>query len=105
MENNLEEESADLDANLLEKLSFILSGKNRIKVCSSLFGGLKTATELQEENKVALSSICRSLNELKDKDIVFCVNEDLQNIKLYKVHPDIQKLKRIIQKRRDKFKE
>jgi hypothetical protein len=91
------------DEILMMKLSYILSGSNRIKICYFLFSGLKTARDLEKETNVPLSSICRSLKELKENEIILCVNETFHGSKLYSSHPDIDLLKDYIIERMNSY--
>lgn len=60
---------------LKKKLFFILNGKNRIKIYRGLLSGYKTARDLEKNTNITLSSVCRSLKELKERGIIECLNE------------------------------
>lgn len=81
------------DEELLIKLTYILNGSNRIKICALLFENLKTASDIKNELKISLSSVCRTLDGLKKYGIINCPNENFNGKKLYILNSDITILK------------
>ncbi|NHJ02376.1 MAG: ArsR family transcriptional regulator [Candidatus Heimdallarchaeota archaeon] len=68
-----------------EKLSILLSGKNRKRVFLVLNGKIMTASEIAEAIGVKLPSICRTLKFLVEKNILECFISKHGNVKLYKI--------------------
>lgn len=78
---------------LKKKLFFILNGKNRIKIYRALLSKFKTAKEIQNNTNITLSSVCRSLKELKERGIIECLNEYQTRGKYYRLSSEAVLLK------------
>lgn len=80
-----------------EKFFYILNGKNRVKIYYTLLNCIKSARDIEKSTGISLSSICRSLKELKEKGIIECLNENFAGTKLYTLHPDVTNMKRYLE--------
>ena len=64
-------------------IGYIKASKNRIRVFQLLAKGEKTPKELQKDLGLHFSQISRALKELKEREIVECLNEDSRMGKIY----------------------
>ena len=69
----------------IEAFAYVKRSKNRQEVIQILAKGRKTPTDIVEEMDVRFSLISRALAELKDKDIVECINEQEKVGRLYRL--------------------
>lgn len=78
----------------IEKLSFIRSSKHRENILRFIGDEIKIPTEIAQNINISSKHISKYLGELKEKDIVICLNEKDKRGRLYKLTPlgkDIQK--------------
>jgi predicted transcriptional regulator len=71
--------------NKQEILSKLLHGKNRIKILNSIKEKEKVSSEIEEDTKLYKSHISKYLNELKEMELVYCLNPNVRNYKFYKI--------------------
>ncbi|UOY10001.1 helix-turn-helix domain-containing protein [Methanonatronarchaeum sp. AMET6-2] len=65
------------------KLGWIKASNYRQNVLKTLEPGPKTPKEIAEENEYRMSHVSRTLSNLKEKDLVDCLNPDCRKGRLY----------------------
>jgi len=65
--------------------SWISISSYRKRVMVALGGKLKTPSTLARESGIATNHISKTLRELKDKDLIICINEDAKKGRLYQM--------------------
>ena len=78
-----------------ELISFVLSGKVRIKILNSLLKTNRTPTLLAKEIKTHQSTTSRSLSDLEKKELVKCLTP---KVKLSRIYSITDKGKNVIKK-------
>ena len=73
---------------IIKMASFVKSSKNRQKVVFSLDESIKTPSDISNETQLRLNYISMLLGELKEHDIVFCLNEDSKRGRFYSLTDD-----------------
>lgn len=68
---------------LLKLASWILISSYRNRVMIALGNKLKTPSTLSRESGVKINHISKVLKELKNNDLVVCINEDMHKGRLY----------------------
>ena len=71
--------------------SFIKSSKNRQKVINSIGNSVKTPSDISNDTDLRLNYVSMMLGELKEKDIVVCLNEDSKRGRFYSLTDDGEK--------------
>lgn len=71
----------------VEKLSFVRSSKHRENILRFIDDEIKIPTEIAQNINISSKHISKYLGELKDKDIVTCLNEQDKRGRLYKLTP------------------
>lgn len=75
-----------VDKNEITKLaSWVLISSYRSRVLITLGGKLKTPSTLARESGVKINHISKVLKELKEKELVVCINEEAHKGRLYEV--------------------
>lgn len=81
-------------------VSFIERAPRRRKVLSLLTGrDVYTPSELSDEMEVARSNVSRVLKELKEKNLVNCLNPDASNYRYYEATDKGKEINEIIERR------
>ena len=70
---------------MLEELSFVKGSSYRIKVVKSLLEYPKTPTQIADEVGIHRNNISNTLKELKQQNIVECINPEVRKGKLYRL--------------------
>ncbi|MBR2858396.1 winged helix-turn-helix transcriptional regulator [bacterium] len=68
---------------IIEMASFIKSSKNRQKVLKSMENSVKTPSDISNETDLRLNYVSMILGELKENNIVVCLNEDSKRGRFY----------------------
>ncbi len=68
-----------------EALSFVLRGKNRVKILTALKEGRKISAQIEKETGMYKSHVSRALKELLAKEMIRCVNPTDRNFKFYEL--------------------
>lgn len=71
----------------IEKLSFIRSSKHRENILRFIGDEIKIPTEIAKNINISSKHISKYLGELKENDIVICLNEKDKRGRLYKLTP------------------
>ncbi|MGL6298435.1 MAG: MarR family transcriptional regulator [Methanobacteriaceae archaeon] len=74
-----------MDSTDIENISFIKLSKHREKVFLNIGTKLKMPSEIAKSTNLVLSDVSRALRGLKDKKLVECLNEDVNQGRLYKL--------------------
>ncbi len=69
---------------LYKLLGYVKISPYRTKTLKSLSDGLKMPSEIAKENNLKTSQVSSALSDLKKKQLVICVNEDVRKGRLYK---------------------
>ena len=77
-----------MDDTSIKKISFILSGENRLKIYFLLINDYKTASQIAKELNLALSSVCRSLNDLKQFGLISASSAYKKRGNIYFINKD-----------------
>lgn len=80
MENN--------DKKLWMKYAYVISSKVRKKIILSLSNKPLTPTQIADETGLNLSQVSRSFNDLKDKNLIECLNPEEKKGRLYRLIED-----------------
>lgn len=73
---------------IIEMASFIKSSKNRQKVIFSIGNSVKTPSDISNSTDLRLNYVSMILGELKENDIVVCLNEDSKRGRFYSLTDD-----------------
>nr|WP_295001450.1 MarR family transcriptional regulator [uncultured Methanobrevibacter sp.] len=65
-------------------LGFVKISKYRMDTLKSIGTTLKMPSEIARENSFSTSQVSSALIDLKKKDLVYCVNEEVRKGRLYK---------------------
>lgn len=68
-------------------LGFVKISQYRINTLKSIGETLKMPSEIARENNYKTSQVSSALYDLKRKNLVFCVNEEVRKGRLYKCTP------------------
>lgn len=71
----------------IKKLSFVRSSKHRENILRFIGDEIKIPTEIAQNINISSKHISKYLGELKEKDIVICLNEKDKRGRLYKLTP------------------
>ena len=69
---------------LYEILGYVKISPYRTNTLKSLGDELKMPSEIAKENNVKTSQVSAALSDLKEKNLVICVNEEVRKGRLYK---------------------
>lgn len=68
-------------------VGFVKVSQHRMKTLKSIGTKLKMPSEIGRETDLRTSQVSRVLRDLKRKDLVICINEDVKKGRLYKCTP------------------
>lgn len=71
----------------ITKLSFVRSSKHRENILRFIGDEIKIPTEIAKNVNISSKHISKYLGELKEKNIVVCLNENDRRGRLYKLTP------------------
>ncbi|MCL2115071.1 MAG: winged helix DNA-binding protein [Methanobrevibacter sp.] len=71
----------------IAKLSFIKSSKHRENILHFIGDEIKISTEIARNINISSKHISKYLRELKDENIIVCLNENDKRGRLYKLTP------------------
>lgn len=66
-------------------VSFVMSGKPRIRILIELKNGQKTPSELAGILKIPRSHVSKTIKELEEKDLIKCLTPERRKMKLYTI--------------------
>ena len=70
---------------MIKGISLIKSSEYRFKILKSIGNNIKTPSEISKEIKIRLNHISSFLKELKENNLVECLNEDTKKGRLYRL--------------------
>jgi len=71
----------------IAKLAYVRSSKHRENILRFVGDEIKIPTEIAQNINISTKHISKYLGELKDKDIIRCLNENDRRGRLYKLTP------------------
>lgn len=74
-----------MDSEIIEALSYVKLSKHRINVISSIGNKIKRPGEIAKDKNMVLSDVSRALRGLKEKNLVICLNEEVEQGRLYQL--------------------
>jgi predicted transcriptional regulator len=74
-----------MDEETLKLFAFIKVSPFRLKVLKTLENESKTPTQISKDVGTRVFYVSRILRELKDRDIVKCINEDKRKFRFYQL--------------------
>lgn len=69
---------------LFEILGYVKISPYRTKTLKSIGNEIKMPSEIAKENNIKTSQVSSALSDLKQKDLVFCINEEVRKGRLYR---------------------
>ena len=82
----------ELSDEMLTEISYVNISKYRTKVMKSLDGEVLIPTQIARNAGIRTNHISKVLSELKAKDIVECINEEVRKGRLYRLTDDGKKI-------------
>lgn len=74
-----------MDSRLIAGVSYLKSSKYRAQIVILLHDNIMTPAELQHKLNIRLNHVSLHLKELKEKEIIVCLNEDAKKGRLYQL--------------------
>lgn len=74
-----------MKSEIIDALSYVKLSKHRMKVISSIGNKIKRPGEIAEDKDLVLSDVSRALRGLKEKNLVICLNENVDQGRLYQL--------------------
>lgn len=74
-----------MDSQIIAGVSYLKSSKYRTNIVILLHDSIMTPAEIQQKLEIRLNHVSLHLRELKEKDIVVCLNEDAKKGRLYQL--------------------
>jgi DNA-binding MarR family transcriptional regulator len=71
------------DKNLLGLVAYVTISSHRLKVLKSIGEEFKMPSKIAEDTNIRTNHVSKILSDLKTKDIVECINEDVRKGRLY----------------------
>ena len=81
----------------IEQLSFVKSSKVREQIIRHLGDKLTTPAELSSALDLRLSHVSLCLRQLKEKQLIVCLNEEVKKGKLYELTDEGQAILKILE--------
>lgn len=67
----------------IELLGYVKASSYRQKVLKSIYSDLKTPSEIESETQIRINHVSNILIQLKEKELVECLNEEAKKGRLY----------------------
>ena len=83
---------------LLKKCSYVIISSYRRKVLESLNEDVKIPTKISQDSGVGVKHVSNVLTDLKEHNLIVCINEDAHKGRLYRLTDEGQKVVNMIQK-------
>jgi DNA-binding HxlR family transcriptional regulator len=80
------------DDNLKEKIAYVKKSSYRTKVIKSLDGEVKIPSQIAKDADIAQNSIYNTLKQLKEHELIECINPEVRKGKLYKLTANGEKI-------------
>ena len=75
----------ELSDEMLTEISYVQISKYRTKVMKSLEGDVKIPTAIANDSGIRTNHISKVLGELKDHELVECINPEVRKGRLYRL--------------------
>ena len=82
---------------LLKKCSYVIISSYRRKVLESLKEDVKIPTKISHDSGVGVKHVSNVLTDLKENNLIVCINEDAHKGRLYRLTDEGQKVVDMIQ--------
>lgn len=79
---------------LLKKCSYVAISSYRRKVLETLKNDVKIPTKISEESGVGIKHVSNVLTDLKEHNLIVCINEDAHKGRLYRLTDEGKNLKK-----------
>lgn len=76
------------DDEILIKCAYVNTSSYRFKTMIAIGVSIKTPKEISEDAEIRTNHISKVLSELKNKELVVCINEEARKGRLYKLTDD-----------------
>lgn len=73
------------DDELLKKCSYVIISSYRRKVLETLDDDVKIPTKISDESGVGIKHVSNVLTDLKEHNLIVCINEDAHKGRLYRL--------------------
>lgn len=77
----------ELDDELIELISFVQMSNYRENILINLMDKIKTPSKLSKSTNIKMSHISTTLKELKDMELIKCLNPNKKQGRLYTITP------------------
>ncbi|WP_407424039.1 winged helix-turn-helix domain-containing protein [Methanobrevibacter sp.] len=74
-----------MDDELLKKYAYVISSTHRVRVMNGLDGDVITPTQISKKVGLEPKYVSKVLRELKEKELVECINEEYRKGRLYRL--------------------
>lgn len=87
LKSNFRENVVTVNSNdeLLKKCSYVAISSYRRKVLETLKNDVKIPTKISEESGVGIKHVSNVLTDLKEHNLIVCINEDAHKGRLYRL--------------------
>lgn len=69
----------------MDELKYVKNSKYRTRVMKALDGEVKMPSELAQDAEIFQNHISATLRELKEHDLIVCINPEMRKGKLYRL--------------------
>lgn len=76
-------------------ISFVLRGRNRLKVLEVLSGGKSISRQIEQQTGIYKSHVSRTLKELHEWKLIKCLNPDDRDYRFYSLTTEGKKVLRV----------
>ncbi|MDR3292275.1 MAG: ArsR family transcriptional regulator [Methanobrevibacter sp.] len=74
-----------MEKELIKGIAIIQRSKCREKVLKDLKNKIKTPSKISKSTNISIHHVSRYLKQLKEENLVVCLNEDFKQGRLYKI--------------------
>lgn len=74
-----------MEKELIEGIAIIQRSKCKEKVLKSLNNSIKMPSKISKDTEISIHHVSRYLKQLKEKQLVVCLNEDYKQGRLYQI--------------------
>lgn len=75
------------EKDLFYLIGYVKISQNRMKTLKAIDNSLKMPSEISREIDIRTSQVSGALGDMKEKNLVVCVNEEVRKGRLYKCTP------------------
>ncbi|MGL6298917.1 MAG: winged helix-turn-helix domain-containing protein [Methanobacteriaceae archaeon] len=81
-----------MNSEMIKKLSFVKSSRHRTSIMLYISDSIKMPSQIAENIDIRVTHVSKYLNDLKDKNLVVCLNEEDKRGRLYQLTDDGKEL-------------